>query len=449
MALADIPTGGQRRRLDSWKEVAEYLGRDVRTATRWESQGLPLHRVPGGKGSSVFAFTDEIDAWMASPRAARAVALGPSEPGDASDAPAATSATSATVLPRPRSRASIATTSLLIVAAAGVSAWLFLRPAALDTATLQATATPTELTLSDGAGRTRVLHRFRPGALLVTKAPARLDDIDRDGTADVLVAIAAYDDAATRTIAHGELLNVERDGTLRWCFGFDDVMTFSEGSTSGPWGLSDWHVDGSGPADRIAVAGHDFTWWASMVTVLDSDGRRLGSFVNPGWMESVLWLPGGRIAVGGFNNLRDEAIFALLDGNHVDGQAPGSAGTPFACLSCNGTAPLFYATFARSEVNRVTASRFNRAQVAALGEGILVTTSETGAERSQVNALYEFDRDLRLVRARYSDRYWDEHRRLELEGRLAHARETCPERDGPAAIHVWSQTGWQRVSAPH
>src|SRR5687767_5236706 len=66
MALADIPSGGPPRRLDSWKEIAEYLRRDVRTATRWESQGLPLHRVAGGKGRSVFAFTNEIDAWMAS-----------------------------------------------------------------------------------------------------------------------------------------------------------------------------------------------------------------------------------------------------------------------------------------------------------------------------------------------------------------------------------------------
>ena len=65
MALADIPSSGQPRRLDSWKEIADYIGRDVRTATRWEAQGMPLHRVPGGKGVSVFAFTDEVDAWMA------------------------------------------------------------------------------------------------------------------------------------------------------------------------------------------------------------------------------------------------------------------------------------------------------------------------------------------------------------------------------------------------
>lgn len=52
-------------RLDSWKEIAEYLKRDVRTAIRWEKdRGLPVHRVPGGKRQVVFAYPDEIDAWL-------------------------------------------------------------------------------------------------------------------------------------------------------------------------------------------------------------------------------------------------------------------------------------------------------------------------------------------------------------------------------------------------
>src|SRR5271157_4703425 len=52
-------------RLDSWKEIARYLGRDVTTAIRWERQkGLPVHRVSGGKRSAVCAFTQEIDAWL-------------------------------------------------------------------------------------------------------------------------------------------------------------------------------------------------------------------------------------------------------------------------------------------------------------------------------------------------------------------------------------------------
>ena len=57
----------EKTRLDSWKAIAEYLGRNARTVTRWASgRGLPVHRVPGGKRSAVFAFKDEIDAWLIS-----------------------------------------------------------------------------------------------------------------------------------------------------------------------------------------------------------------------------------------------------------------------------------------------------------------------------------------------------------------------------------------------
>ncbi|HVQ42149.1 MAG TPA: hypothetical protein VMS54_08085, partial [Vicinamibacterales bacterium] len=54
-----------RRRLDAWKEIATYLGRDVTTVRRWERrEGLPVHRHLHDKLGSVYAYADEIDEWM-------------------------------------------------------------------------------------------------------------------------------------------------------------------------------------------------------------------------------------------------------------------------------------------------------------------------------------------------------------------------------------------------
>src|SRR6516165_609550 len=51
-------------RLDSWKEIAAYLRREVRTVQRWEkSSGLPVHRLQIGKQGSVYAHKAELDAW--------------------------------------------------------------------------------------------------------------------------------------------------------------------------------------------------------------------------------------------------------------------------------------------------------------------------------------------------------------------------------------------------
>lgn len=50
--------------LNSWKEIACYLGRGVRTAQRWERLGLPVRRVSRGRHSPVIAHAADIDAWL-------------------------------------------------------------------------------------------------------------------------------------------------------------------------------------------------------------------------------------------------------------------------------------------------------------------------------------------------------------------------------------------------
>ncbi|HEY6392666.1 MAG TPA: hypothetical protein VIX89_15410, partial [Bryobacteraceae bacterium] len=51
-------------RLDSWKEIAAYLGREVRTVQGWEkNEALPIHRHQHARLGSVYAFKPELDAW--------------------------------------------------------------------------------------------------------------------------------------------------------------------------------------------------------------------------------------------------------------------------------------------------------------------------------------------------------------------------------------------------
>jgi TolB-like protein/Tfp pilus assembly protein PilF len=51
-------------RLDSWKEIAAYLKKDVRTVQRWEkSSDLPVRRLTHGKQGTVFAYKADLDVW--------------------------------------------------------------------------------------------------------------------------------------------------------------------------------------------------------------------------------------------------------------------------------------------------------------------------------------------------------------------------------------------------
>ena len=74
----------QGRRLESWKEIAGYLGRDVTTVRRWEKrEGMPVHRHVHDKGGSVYAFSSELDAWLQS----RKLRLEEEDEGDKAETP--------------------------------------------------------------------------------------------------------------------------------------------------------------------------------------------------------------------------------------------------------------------------------------------------------------------------------------------------------------------------
>ncbi len=53
-------------RLDSWKEIAAYTNRTVRTCIEWEKKhGLPVYRInKKSKRSPVFSYKVEIERWF-------------------------------------------------------------------------------------------------------------------------------------------------------------------------------------------------------------------------------------------------------------------------------------------------------------------------------------------------------------------------------------------------
>jgi len=58
--------------LNSWKEIARYLDRGVRTVQRWEHElNLPVHRIGKGKRSPVYANVSELRFWLSTSEAAR------------------------------------------------------------------------------------------------------------------------------------------------------------------------------------------------------------------------------------------------------------------------------------------------------------------------------------------------------------------------------------------
>ena len=121
------------QRLHSWKEIAAYLGRGVRTVQRWEAErGLPVHRAPGGKIGSIYAVKSELTQWM---EGAKELSLSPC-PDDAAertqapeptlhlaDLPSPSSPTAAVPLLPSRTSAAVVALCILFVIAGVLAAY--------------------------------------------------------------------------------------------------------------------------------------------------------------------------------------------------------------------------------------------------------------------------------------------------------------------------------------
>ena len=81
--MASLRSSGPEKSetLVSWKEIAAFLDRAERTVKRWERErGLPVHRVPGGERGGVFAFPEELKAWLLGEQGKAAESASPVDP---------------------------------------------------------------------------------------------------------------------------------------------------------------------------------------------------------------------------------------------------------------------------------------------------------------------------------------------------------------------------------
>jgi hypothetical protein len=433
--MGDTPQNGSDR-LDSWKAIAAYLNRDDRTVRRWERErGLPVRRVRGGRGTSVFAYASEIDAWLNASGEERPV---PSE-----------TPLSTPLATKSSRRWRVAAIVALCLVALATMTWRY-REASAAAGNLRIEMTPEAIVAYDASGAQRWRYVFQPSYRVwlpdLMAEPGRMLPAPN---ASVYAATSHRVRRSDELGEGGELLSLSVDGKLLRSFSFTDAVTFDRVKYGPPWAITAFEVDDSGSSRRTAVAAHHFQWSASLVTILDQDFQRHGTYVQSGWIEAVHWLAPNRLLIGGFNHARDGGMVALLDPSALDGQAPESPGTHDYCESCGARLPLRMIVLPRTEVNRVTGSRFNRAKIQVMPDRIVARTIEVEqtSQEAAADVLYEFSPSLDLIRASFSARYWELHRALEQQGKLTHSRETCPDRNGPREMLMWEPaTGWRRTT---
>jgi Tol biopolymer transport system component len=262
----DPPPASERPRddrLDSWKEIAAYMRRDVTTAQRWEKrEGMPVHRHVHDKMGSVYAFRTELDAWARS-RNLGLVAENAREPGDVDSAPRSDAGTS--IQPSPihaalhRTRGVWWLAATGAVLAAGLTIWQLQRPMSTPENPL---ADARFLQLTDFRGTEQAAALSRDGRFVAFLS-------DRDGRMDVWVT----------QVGTGQFYNLTRDTARELANPSVRTLGFSPDGTlvtfwarsltgAGPTNISIWGAPVLGGQPRPYLDGvAEYDW--------SSDGARL------------------------------------------------------------------------------------------------------------------------------------------------------------------------------
>lgn len=431
-------SGSTRRRLDSWKDVAEYLARDVRTVMRWAKiDGLPVHHIGGTSHRAVFAWADEIDSWLAAQSAAARTrqhhAALSDPPDEAAPAPAATASS------RRRWLWPVLAAALIL----GGTAWIGLAglPGGARSAVVNAAMVGTTLVAYDAAGQELWRYDVSIPGRTINLRQVRVGDVDGDDRPDVVAALSQALPAGDGT---GAVIALNSSGRLLWNRSISDHYTFGTTDYGPTWFPDDvivMHIHGE---VRIAAAWHHHTWWPSIVTTLDRNGQTIGQFVNTGWIHRLnVTADGAYLLAAGVNNALGGAVLAVLDTARIDGVAPSESGSPSACSNCPTGAPRAYVLVPWSDVARplddvppVTV------QVTDSGTIELHAAQRRRSDAALPEIIVELSPRLELLHRHVSDAFSRVHRQMEETGALTHTADRCPWLI--PAVRIWTPKGGWR-----
>lgn len=444
--MAEAPS---KRRLDSWKEIAAYLRRDQRTAQRWaRERGLPVHHVPGPGRGRVFAWTEEIDAWLKQPELHSTL----------------------TNLEHPAA----GLTERLWWTRRKTWAWLLLAVAAAATVLVlmvlprfrgRAVATADHVTFEGRIvqardARGRLLWEYElpaehgaivPSDLPTGKPTSWVADLDGDGGREVLALVGHADQQTPR----GSLLYCwSGDGRLVWRYEPKETLRFAGRAFESPWVVRGLLLLPQGKATSVWLAVVHTPWWPAYVVRLNALGRAQMQFVNSGTISALNWLsaPGATyVLASGFNNEYDAGFLSVLSAEAPSGASPQGAESPYRCETCPPGNPLRYYVFPRTEVNRLQEHyTVNEAyEMTRTASGVLISTREVNGERVIYEFSFSAESELQPAVASLSDGFPQAHKRLEEMGRVNHPFEKCPDATRPRKARMWTpEKGWSDIEFP-
>ena len=470
------PHGTAADRLNSWKEIAGYLSKGVRTVQRWEAQmGLPVRRLGREGGEIVYALKSEIDAWILN----GGHATESDQPRETSDAPREAAPPEARneeprplpVLapeapsPPPAAAPRIAAPRwawaiLILIGFAAMAATLAQRQGGLRAQTVPnpvgAVFEGGFLRAWDSDGKT--LWRTPLAAPADTRLDTRInldparevrriavEDLDADGMNEILLV-------AVSATGSGDSLRVfNADGSARFSHVPGRPVTFGSEVYRG-FNTHSLYIfrDADGSPDLWVTSAH-VSFFPSLLQRISPRGEVLSEYWSNGHIRTIrpATLRGRPfLLIGGYNNERHGGSLAFLDLAHPSGTAPAEK-PAYRCMDCADGEPSEFLVFPPADImNETTQFQGSAVVVDARLTGqddVVVTVFQTSAnvpgEATTLEGTINYtlsvgDLSFRSLLPGWS--YLAIHKTYERTGRMNHAFGPKDEAD-LAGVVRWSR----------
>ena len=332
----------------SWKEIAAYLGCDIRTCLRWEKGlGLPVHRVEGASKGTVFAYKEELDRWITEKsrpnyRNGGGHSVGEGHPDG--DFPLAASGTPGGAPKRrllynpafyiPFHLVVFALIIGLVVVVghkpiSHIPHGFLIDGSVLTVLDVKKNSiwsydTKIKYLMDDAFYRNRFQRKLYNGEGQALFPLIKFEDLDGDGKVETLFVIKTQDERG-----EGVVYCLDDRGHEKWHFQAGREQWIGKQPFSADYrigGVDTADVNQDGKPEVLFYATH-FPDYPSQFVVLDAAGKELGEYWNPGHFNEFLCTDlnsDGRIEIiaGGVNNDFGNAFLLVFDPLKISGAAP-------------------------------------------------------------------------------------------------------------------------------
>ncbi len=403
-----------RQELVGWKEIADYLRLNTRTAQKWEEEkGLPVRRYPGEKGR-VYAYAEEIEAWKEGH-------------GEVN-------------VPRwQQPKLLLAGLALVVVAAASAVLLLMRRGGPPADYRVE----PNDFVALDGEGREMWRYRLSQAAQwTVYQFPeahlrlVRFTDLDGDSRVELLFTLIAGP-PVERGVA---LLCFSQDGRLKWEFRPGRKVATATQTFSGDYtvsGFSSLRLPGRKGQYVVVASCHAWSW-PNQIVLLGPDGRVVGEYWHSGHLLALgaADVDGDgvdEILAGGVNNGQRRATLVVLDPRRLSGASAQPYGDPTQLRDITPGTEESILYFPRTCITEAAGALYHQIhQIQVTATSIDVFVHQTAPQRDGGYLIYRFDRKLNLLGVTPPDDFPAQHRALEQAGKLDH-------RLGPRDYEQWKK----------